>query len=49
MRALRRRYDGQWRDAVQRRVRITPPVTWRRAGEQPSGLKRLDQQVSDAS
>jgi hypothetical protein len=49
MRALRRRSDGQWRDAVQWRVRIAPPVTWRRAGEQKSELKFLDQQVSDAN
>lgn len=49
MRALRRRNNGQWREEVQRRVRIAPPVIWRRADEQKSGLTYLDQQVSDAS
>ncbi len=49
MRPLRRRTNGQWRDQVQRRVRIAPPVIWRRVGEQKSALKYLDRQVSDAN
>ncbi len=48
MRVLRRRNNGQWRDGVQRRVRIAPPVMWRRVGEQKSGPKLFDRQVSDA-
>lgn len=48
MRALRRRNDGRRDDGVQRRVRLAPLETWRRAGEQTSELTFLGERVRDA-
>ena len=48
MRGWRRRNGSQWRESIERRVRITEPRVRRRAGEQKNGLMLLGERVADA-
>ena len=48
MRGWRRRNGSQWRETIERRVRITEPRVRCRAGEQKNGLMLLGERVADA-
>jgi len=48
MRSLRRKDDGQWREAVEQRVRLTEPKVRRRTSDAKSGLMLLGEWMADA-
>ena len=48
MRGLRKKRDGQWREAERRRVHPTEPKVRRATGDPKSGLMLLGERVSDA-
>lgn len=48
MRGWRRRNGSQWRETIERRVRIAEPRVQRRVGEQKNGLMLLGERVADA-